>query len=281
MHDALRDALDGITVVALATNIPGPLAAAHLRSLGARVVKIEPSNGDSLEKASPAWYAAITTGLEVLRLDLRDAAGLRALEAHLSGADILLTAMRASSLLRLGLNWPSLHAKHPRLCHVAISGEVPPHDDRPGHDLTYQARAGTLTPPTMPRVLAGDMAAAERAVAAVLAALFARERRGTVMRVDVGIVDAAVDFAAPVRFGLTAASGPLGGAVSTYRMYSAKDGYVALAAIEAHFVERLTTMLDGATSDAETLSQIFAQRTAEEWERLAEQHDVPLCAVRA
>lgn len=280
MLDALRDALDGITVVALATNVPGPLAAAQLRSLGARVIKIEPLHGDALEKASPAWYDAIATGMEVLRLDLRDATALRALDAHLSGADVLLTAMRASSLLRLGFDWNSLHVKYPRLCHVAISGEVPPHDDRAGHDLTYQARAGTLAPPVMPRVLAADMAAAERAVVAVTAALFTRERRGETVRVDVGIVDAAMDFAAPARFGLTAGNGPLSGALPAYRLYAAKDGYVALAALEPHFVERLTAMLDGVPCEAAALEQIFATRAAGEWEQMAERYDVPLCAVR-
>lgn len=280
MLHALRNALDGISVVALATNIPGPLAAGHLRLMGAQVVKIEPARGDTLEESAPHWYAAITTGLEILRLDLRDEKAMRALDAHLRYADLVITAMRASSLLRVGFDWKTLHAKYPRLCHIAICGEAPPHDDRAGHDLTYQARAGTIAPPVMPRTLVGDMAAAERAVAAAVTALYVRSCTNEAMRLDVSIVEAATDFAAPFRYGLTAPNGALGGALPTYRIYAAQNGYVALAALEPHFIQRLATMLETESTDAETLERIFAQRTAREWERLAETYDVPLAAVR-
>ena len=76
MYESIARALDGLTVVALATNIPGPLAAANLRAMGARVVKIEPLRGDALEFASPAWYADIVAGMEIEKLDLRDARDL-------------------------------------------------------------------------------------------------------------------------------------------------------------------------------------------------------------
>ena len=280
MLEALRSALDGTTVVALATNIPGPLAAARLRAFGARVVKIEPARGDALEAASSQWYAAMTAGLEILRIDLRDDAALRTLDAHLQSADLVLTAMRASSLLRLGFEWNTLHARYPNLCHVAISGDAPPHDDRAGHDLTYQARAGMFAPPAMPRLLAADMAAAERAVTACVAALMQRDRSGEAVRVDVSIVDAALDFAAPFRYGLTAADGPLGGGSPLYRVYRAKEGHVAVAALEPHFSQRLHAMLERASLDETSLAAALLERTAHEWETLAQQYDVPLAAVR-
>ena len=65
-----------------------------------------------------------------------------------------------SALARLGLEWGSLHARFPRLCYVAIVGYLPPHENVPGHDLTYQAAYGMLTPPHLPRVLVADMAGA-------------------------------------------------------------------------------------------------------------------------
>ena len=280
MLEALRGALDGVSVVALATNIPGPLAAAQLRAFGARVVKIEPVRGDPLEAAAPQWYAAIATGLEILRIDLRDDAALRTLDAHLQSADLVVTAMRASSLLRLGFEWTTLHVRYPNLCHVAISGDAPPHDDRAGHDLTYQARAGTFAPPAMPRALAADMAAAERAATAAVAALLRRDRTGEAVRVDVSIVDAAVDFAAPFRYGLTAPDGVLGGGQPLYGVYGAKEGYVAVAALEPHFSQRLQAMLGCPSLDASSLAAALLERTAHEWEALALQYDVPLAAVR-
>ncbi|HEV7179773.1 MAG TPA: CoA transferase, partial [Candidatus Baltobacteraceae bacterium] len=236
--------------------------------------------GDPLETAAPHWYAAIAAGIQIVRIDLRDGVGLRTLDALLQNADLVVTAMRRSSLLRIGFEWESLHARYPRLSHIAISGEAPPHDDRAGHDLTYQARAGTVAPPAMPRALVGDMAAAERAVTAAMTALLVRERSGEASRIDVSIVECATDFAAPFRYGLTAPSGELGGALATYGIYAANTGHVAVAALEPHFVERLQRMLGDADMERESLARTFSTRSAHEWETLAEQFDVPLAAVR-
>lgn len=266
--------LESYRVVALATYIPGPVAAARLRDLGAAVVKIEPLRGDPLESAAPQWYEELTRGVDVRRMDLRDAQSREALAGLLSSADVVLTAMRARSLAPLALE------RYPRLIHVAIAGEEPPHDDRAGHDLTYQARAGTLDPPAMPRVLVGDMAAAERAVSTALAALLHRERTGEARGATVGITQAAEVFALAYRHGLTAPHGELGGALPSYRIYRAADGWVALAALEPHFAERVKALLGVAALDAPELERAFSARSAQAWEQLAEQHDVPLAAVR-
>jgi alpha-methylacyl-CoA racemase len=272
--------LQGYRVVALATYIPGPVAAARLQSLGATVTKIEPLRGDPLEDAAPAWYAQLTNGVDVRRLDLRDGASRETLAQLLGEADIMLTAMRARSLAALGLDPASLQARYPRLVHVAIAGEEPPHDDRAGHDLTYQARAGTITPPAIPRVLVGDMAAAERAVSSALAALLHRERTGEALRTTVGITQAAQEFALAYEHGLTREGGELGGALPTYRLYRAADGWVALAALEPHFAQRVQELFGLDTLDSAQLEALFLTRSAQAWEHLAEQHDVPLAAVR-
>ena len=280
MIDAFTTALGGINVVALVTNIPGPIAAARLRALGATVTKIEPPSGDPLEHASHAWYEELTDGLALRRLDLRDDAALATLESLLHGADVLLTATRSSVLERLNLRWTALHERHPKIVHVALCGEAPPHDDRAGHDLTYQAHAGTIAPPAMPRALIGDMAAAERAVTATLAALVLRERTGRVERIDVSIVECARDFAEPYRRGLTASTGPLGGALPTYAVYPAQIGYVAVAALEPHFIERLKQLLGTQTLTRESIGAVLIERDAASWEHDAQRLDVPLAAVR-
>ncbi len=280
MFEDLHDALTGINVLAVVGNIPGPLAAARLRMLGARVVKIEVPSGDPLELASPAWYAQNAAGVEVLRLDLRDEVSRRALFAHVANADVVMTAMRARSVEKLGLTWERLHPRNPRAVLITLSGEAPPHDDRAGHDLTYQARAGTIAPPAMPRTLVGDMAAAERLVAVTLAALYKRERTGMPTHARVNITDCANTFAEPYRHGLTSAGGALGGGLPTYDIYECARGFIALAALEPHFIDRLQTLLGVDDLDRGTLQRTFRQRDASAWERLAEEHDIPLAEVR-
>lgn len=268
-----------LQVLALVTNVPGPLAAAALLTSGAQVVKVEPVQGDPLAAAAPAWYAAITERMEVLRFDLRSPEQRARVDDLLDSADVLITAMRGSALSRLGLDWARLHARHPRLCHIAIVGEAAPNDDRAGHDLTYQAQAGLVDPPAMPRSVFADLFAAERAVAATYRALFERERTQRGTRVEIAIANGAAELADAVRYGLTTADGPLGGALAVYRLYQTTDGWIALAALEPHFQARVRETLHATSLDVAELTAIFAERPGAYWEKLARQYDLPLCVV--
>ena len=270
-----------LRVLALVTNVPGPLAAAALAREGAQVLKIEPPAGDPLAAAAPQWYEAITQRMQVLRLDLRQAAAQARIAEHLAQTDVLLTAMRGGALARLGLDWPALHEKHPRLCRVAIFGDAPPNEDRAGHDLTYQARAGLLAAPAMPRSVFADLFAAERTVAAAYRALFERERTGAGSNAEIAIADGAARLADPLRYGLTSASGPLSGILPVYRLYESSDGWIALAALEPHFQARLREALGIAALDAHALAARFKEQSCSYWEAFAERHDVPLCALAA
>jgi alpha-methylacyl-CoA racemase len=268
-----------LRVLSLVTNIPGPLAAAALARDGARVVKVEPPQGDALAAASPAWYSVIVERVDVLRLDLRDTTARERLEALLEQSDVLITAMRGGALTRLGLHWEQLHAKYPRLCHIAIVGEAAPRDDRAGHDLTYQAQAGLVHPPAMPRSVFADLFAAERATAAVYRALYDRERTGHGSLHEIAIANGAAQLADALRYGLTTPGGPLGGALAVYRLYETADGWIALAALEPHFQARLREALQLESLDAAALGARFAEQPCAYWEDLARQYDLPLCAV--
>jgi crotonobetainyl-CoA:carnitine CoA-transferase CaiB-like acyl-CoA transferase len=272
--------LKGMHVLTLATNLPGPVAAAELHRLGAAVVKVAPPAGDALARASQRWYELLHRGQTVLTLDLKADESRRQLEDWLGRSDLLLTATRPAALRRLGLDWAALHARHPRLCQVALVGDLPPHDDRPGHDLTYQARAGLLEPPRLPRTCLADLGGARRAVCAALALLLARERGQGAQYAAVSLAEAADDFAEPWRHGLCTPGGVLGGACPGYNLYPAREGWIALAALEPHFWDKLTHELGLAAPDRGQLEQAFLTRTAEEWEAWAAARDLPLVRVR-
>ena len=272
--------LDGIRVVSTAINVPGPVAAAMLRDMGAAVVKIEPPFGDPLAAGAPGWYAQLCEGIAVLSLDLKQAAGRTRLRQLLENSDLLISASRPSSLARLGLDWPSLHAAYPRLCHVAIVGYPAPRHDEAGHDLTYQSDAGLVAPPALPSTLIADLSGAQQAVIAALGLLLARERAGEAGRTDVALADAAAAFAPPVRHGLTTASGWLGGGVAAYNVYGAADGWVAVAALEPQFRSALARELGIDVENRDAMTRTFAARTAQAWEVWARERGLPLAAVR-
>ncbi|TAM60508.1 CoA transferase [bacterium] len=273
-------ALGDVRVVTLATNVPGPVAVARLRDLGAAVVKIEPPSGDLLAIAAPSWYAELHEGVEVVRLDLKSETGRALLRVKLAASDVLVTSSRPAALARLGLAWHELHAAYPRLVQVAIVGRASPHADDAGHDLTYQGAAGLLTPPHLPRTLVADLAGAERAVSATLALLLARGRHGEGQYAEVSLAACAHDFAAPLRAGLTAPGGVLGGGSPQYACYRARDGWVALGNVEPHFQHKFAQALalDG-TVGRERLAELFATRSAQEWEVWGAEHGLPVVAV--
>ena len=272
--------LRGTQVLVLAVNVPGPAAAARLHELGATVVKVEPPEGDPLAKANQGWYQALVSRQKVIRLNLKETGDRTRLDALLGESDLLLTATRPAALERLGLGWPELHSRYPRLSHTAIVGYPAPKENVPGHDLTYLAGLGLLTPPELPRTLLADMAGAERAVSASLALLLGRELGQGTGYAQVPLAEAAAFFAEPLRYGITVPGGMLGGGLPSYNLYRARDGWISLAALEPHFRQKLLNELGLQTADREELARVFLTRAAEEWQTWAAERDLPIAALR-
>jgi len=272
--------LVGVRVVNLSVNLPGPWAAAWLRSLGASVIKIEPPSGDPAAAGMPPLYEALSRGIERMTLDLKHPEQRQTLFDLLNNADVLLTSSRPSALDRMGVSYAALKETFPRLCYVSIVGYATPRREEPGHDLTYQARAGTLTPPQLPRVLVADLAGAERAVLAALALLYQRERTGCGGYAEIALCDAALDFGVTARLGITTDTGYLGGALPNYNLYETAEGWLACGALEPHFVQRFLNQYPHLTLTHESWANLFRTRTADEWEEWGRAQDIPLVAVR-
>jgi crotonobetainyl-CoA:carnitine CoA-transferase CaiB-like acyl-CoA transferase len=273
--------LENIHVVSLAGRLPGPVAVARLCGLGASATKVEPPEGDPLFQACPEWYRELHQGIEIVALNLKNTAERGRLDGFLRNGDLLLTATRPAGLARLGLGWPELRQRFPRISQVAIVGHARPDEARSGHDLTYQAECGLLDPPHLPRALIADLAGALAVVNAALALILGRERGHGSGYAEVVLADQARDFAEPLRQGLTGAQGLLGGGFPGYNLYRARDGWIAVAALEAHFWHRLAQAVGAASPTGQQMSAFFAARTAGEWEAWGRQHDVPLAVVRA
>jgi crotonobetainyl-CoA:carnitine CoA-transferase CaiB-like acyl-CoA transferase len=278
MMNGMMKGLTGIKVVTLAANLPGPAAAQRLCSMGAEVVKIEALSGDPMEIYHAGWYREMAIGQTILRLDLKSEVGRDELARLLGAADLLISASRPAAMERLGLDWAALHQKYSRLCQVAIVGYPAPRENEAGHDLTYQASLGLLTPPHMPRTLLADMAGAEKTVSSALTLLLARERSGDAGYAEVALSEAAAFLAEPLRHGCTAAGALLGGGIPEYNIYKTSDGWVAVAALEPHFKKRLEDALAIATPEQYRVA--FAGRSSAYWQEWGQQQDVPIETVR-
>lgn len=277
--------LQGIRVLSLALNLPGPAALMRLHDMGAMCSKLEPPMGDPMRHYQAQAYADMHQGVRVVVADLKRAEGQHLLHQELAHSDVLLTSFRPTALHKLGLDWESLQAAHPHVCMVSIVGACGPRADEPGHDLTYMAEqdlvAGLHLPPTLYADMGGALAASE----AVLACLWARSRdphqRGVYR--EVGLSEAAGWLAKPRAWGLTLPTGQVGGAHAGYQVYACADGRVALAALEPHFAQALcrvvglpdTTPMNAAQTRAQ-LAAFFSQHTRQALDALAATHDLPL-----
>ena len=272
--------LAGLRVVSIATNVPGPVAAARLRDLGASVTKVEPPAGDFLAVAARGWYDSLCRDQRVLTMDLKDPTTRPGFDALLAESDVLIVSSRPSALARLGLSRAALAQRHAHLCVVSIVGHASPDDERAGHDLTYQSEAG-LVSDAMPVSLFADLAAAESAVSTCLALVLQRARTGGGGWTTVSLDDAARRLTLPRQFGLTTPDGVLGGALATYALYAARDGILALAALEPHFATRLGDRLQLDPASRAALASRLATGTVAEWVAWGLLHDVPIAAVVA
>lgn len=268
--------LNGVRIVTLALNLPGPAAAARLKALGAEVSKIEPPGGDPMAQMSPELYRALHKGVPVRTLDLKTGEGQAALQETLQHSDLLLTAFRPAALKRLGLDRRSLAARHPQLSAVFIVGYPGAQAHLPGHDLTFQAEAGLIDSARLPSTLLADMMGALLATEAAMGALLQAKLQGQGARLEIALSDAAGFAAAPRALGMTAPGQMLGGALPEYGVYACADGLAAIAALEAHFQRALAQVAQGTTH--RSIARWCKSHTVAQLTALAQQHDLPLWA---
>jgi alpha-methylacyl-CoA racemase len=285
--------LDGVRVLSLALNLPGPAALMRCRRMGATCVKLEPPAGDPMAHYNQPAYAQLHDGVKVLVADLKAEDGQKLLHKELARTDVLLTSFRPSALAKLGLEWKALHQRYPMLSQVAIVGAPAARAEEPGHDLTYLAENGLVPGLELPATLYADMSGSLMASEVVLQAALVRNERyaGTGephpqgIYIEVALSDAAAYLALPRQWGLTQTSGSVGGAHAGYRVYPCKDGRVAVAALEPHFAAALCAVAGASSTDRaamlapathEAIAAFFKSQARAQLDALAVERDIPL-----
>jgi len=267
--------LTNVTVADLTRYLPGPFASRELLRLGARVVKIEPPDGDPVASTNPDAYRALNDGKEILSWDARTAPA----PDVLLEADVVLEGFRPGVWERLGVQLPETTI----LCSITGFGAHGPRAQYAGHDLNYLGYAGALadTAPALPPVQIADIGAgAQSAVIEVLAALLERARTGRGARIVVSMTHGSHRF---VAHRLTGEPVPrlLTGGAACYAIYETADGrHLTVAALEPKFWRVLCELLDrpdlgDRAFDAELpeLAELFRSRTQREWLDLLEGTD--------
>ncbi|MEX1662875.1 CaiB/BaiF CoA transferase family protein [Thioclava sp. 15-R06ZXC-3] len=199
--------LEGLRILDLTRVLSGPFATALLADLGAKIIKLEPPQGDDYRHIGPfrdgesALFALTNRGKSSIVIDLKSAEG-QALARQLAGqCDVVVENFRPGVAARLGLGADALRADNPALVYCAISGfgQEGPAAQLPAYDLVAQAMSGWMDAtgedgggPLKVGEALGDVAAGLYAVIAILAALVGRGKTGQGAALDVAMLDCLV-----------------------------------------------------------------------------------------
>ncbi|HRK18944.1 MAG TPA: CoA transferase [Hyphomicrobiaceae bacterium] len=313
--------LDGYRIIDLTAVILGPYGAQILGDLGADVIKVESPDGDNMRPISPtaapgmsALFANNNRNKRSVVLDLKSAAGKRALVALIKTADILVHNMRQDALDKLGFGFDAVRAIKPDLIYCAAVGfgRDGPYAGRPAYDDVIQAASGLAglselrdgTPVYAPSIIADKVTGLHLAYA-VLAAVLQKERKGTPPGyVEIPMFETMVAFnlnehLSGATWGDDGSRGYQRAVARDRRPYQTKDSWVAvLPYTPAHWARVLKELGHGDVVESAwfkdptersrnfdklygILAKELPKRTTEEWLAVFDRLDVPNAPVRS
>ena len=225
--------LDDVTVVEVDSFMAAPSAAAVLADMGARVVKVEPLQGDPMRGLSRPikiesrfqgydfQFDVDNRGKRSIAVNLNESEGVAVVRRLVAGANVFLCNLLPKRQKRFGLDAGTLLELRPGLVHATLTGYGTSGPDawRPGYDVTaffgrsglYDAmREGEHGVVPMARPAQGDHTTGLALTTAILGALRLAEGTGEGQVVETSLYETAVwtqasDFAvtavdkAPVR----------------------------------------------------------------------------------
>jgi crotonobetainyl-CoA:carnitine CoA-transferase CaiB-like acyl-CoA transferase len=306
--------LDGIVVLDATQVMAGPYCAMLLSDMGARVIKVEPPDGDStramagaLGSDSPA-FSAVNRGKLGIVLDLSQPAGREVFTRLARASDILVENFRPGVMARLGLDYATLAAENRRLIYASISGfgQTGPDAGRGGFDLVAQGMSGIMSvtgeaegPPTKAGIPITDLGAGLFALAGILAALHWRATSGRGQLVDTSLFEAGLALSvweATEYFSGRGVPARLGSAhrmVAPYQAFRCSDGYINIGAANDRTFTKLASVLGhpewvsderfasatGRVADrallAGLIEEVTSTRTRADWTRAFDEAGIP------
>ncbi|SNR86272.1 CaiB/BaiF CoA transferase family protein [Puniceibacterium sediminis] len=250
-------ALDGIRVLSFNHFLSGPAAAQHLGDLGADVIAVEPLNGAFQRNwavgnrfVDDTSVNHITTGRNKrsIAVDMKAPEGVAAIKRLIATADVVMENFRPGTMEKLSLSEAEMRAVNPSIVYAATTGfgADGPYAKRPGQDVLLQAMSGLAAHtgsmehgPVAVGSVPIDHHAAALTVAGIIAALFERERTGKARRVEVNMLQAAMDLQGEsITAWMNGAdrSGPRGSdgmanwfSPAPYGIYATTDGHVMIS----------------------------------------------------
>lgn len=241
----LRKSFDGLRVLDFSTTIAGPHCTRMLADMGAEVIKIESSEGETMRTRPPvrngcsSAFGQLNVGKKSLVLDLKSPAAIEIVHRLVSNADILVENFRPGVMRRLKLDYGSLRELNPKLIYCSISGygQTGPSAELPayapvihaasGYEMAHLAYQPGRSRPDYCGIYHADVLTGVYAFGAISAALHQRHRGQEGQHIDVSMLESMLSLTLNElqwsQFEVKPTARPLFGPLET------SDGYVMLA----------------------------------------------------
>lgn len=205
--------LEGLRVLDLTRLVAGGFTGMLLADFGAEVVKVErPGVGDPLRKwttsGRPFWWQVYGRNKKAITLNITAPEGMALFKEMLPTFDVLLDSFVPGKMESWGLDWETLHALHPKLIWLRISGwgQTGPGSNRPGFGTLVEASTGMAAmlgekdrPPLLPSFPIGDMVSGLYACNAIMFALYHRQtHNGQGQMIDVSLFESLFSLLGPL-----------------------------------------------------------------------------------
>ncbi len=259
--------LAGIIVIDLGQIYQGPYATLLMAKAGARVIKIEPREGEparlraKVAKAATFPFAMLNSNKQGVTLNLKTPRGIELLKQMVGKADILLENYAPGVMDRLGVGYSVLSAINPRLVYGSGTGYGldGPDRDNLAMDLTVQAMSGVMSItgfPDGPPLKAGaafvDFMSGIHLYAGIITALYERQITGQGRLVEVAMQETVYPALASNLSFLNNSKGEVpprtgnkhgGLAIAPYNVYATADGHISINIVkEVHWTALLEAM---------------------------------------
>ena len=241
----LTRSFDGLRVLDFSTTIAGPHCTRMLADMGAEVIKIEPTEGETMRTRPPVRnncstaFGQLNIGKNSLVLDLKSAAGVEAVRRLIATADVLVENFRPGVMRRLKLDYASVRDINPKLIFCSISGygQTGPSAELPayapvihaasGYEMAHLAYQPGRSRPDYCGIYHADVLTGVYAFGAISSALYQRAASGKGQHIDVSMLESMLSLTLNElqwsQFEVKQTQRPMFGPIET------TDGYVMVA----------------------------------------------------
>ena len=296
-----RNQLEGLKILDLSTQVPGPYCSMLLADLGAEVIKIENIDGGDQARLLPFLFNGVNRNKKSISLNLKSSEAKKIFYQLAEKADVILEGFRPGVCKKLNIDYDAMKEINPQIIYCSITGygQDGPYRDKPGHDINYLGYSGLLSLEgdlnnytKMPAIPIADLAGSMFAAVSILTALIHREKTDTGQYIDVSMTAGVFSLmSASLSAGFQGQSGSELLYIPHYGLFQTKDEKLLTLGIvhEEHFWKNLCSVIDmGEMADLDLFNRVakreeiitrlrnsFFTKNLDEWLAILSDADVP------